>query len=55
MKCDTCMHEIICMNRSNMKKFEGEIREKEKLLENQTFHADIRCDNFSRKNTVNIR
>ena len=29
-----------------MKKYENEIREKSKLMEHQTFHADIRCDNY---------
>jgi hypothetical protein len=38
-----------------MKKYESEIRDKEKLLENLTFHADIRCDNYSKKNNENIR
>lgn len=55
MKCVNCIHENICIHRVNMKKFEREIREKEGLLENKCFHADIRCDNFSKKNTVNIR
>lgn len=45
-KCDKCKHKGICKHEENMKKYEAEIREKSKLLENQTFHADIRCDNY---------
>ena len=29
-----------------MQKFEKEIKEKQQLLENKFFHADIRCENF---------
>ncbi len=55
MKCDNCIHEDICKHHKNMEKFESEIREKERLLENKTFHADIRCDNYSKKNAVSVR
>lgn len=55
-KCDKCKHSGICKNEENMKKYEAEIREKSKLLEYQTFHADIRCDNyFDDKHTLNFR
>ena len=49
MKCDTCIHEEICMWHGRMETFEREIRDKEKLMENKHFHADIRCDNYSKK------
>lgn len=52
MKCDNCMHKEICKHLENMKKFESEIREKERLLENKTFHAEIRCENFQKLETV---
>lgn len=55
MKCDNCIHGDICIWHGHMEKFESEIRDKEKLMENKPFHADIRCDNYSKKNTVNIR
>lgn len=45
-KCDKCRHEGICKHEENMKKYETEIREKSKLMEFKTFHADIRCENF---------
>lgn len=55
MTCNNCIHEDICIWHGHMEKFESEIRDKERLLENKCFHAEIRCDNFSKKNTVNIR
>lgn len=54
-KCDKCKHQGICKHEENMKKYEAEIREKSKLMEYQTFHADIRCDNyFDDKHTLNF-
>lgn len=55
MKCNNCIHEDICIWHGHMKRFEREIRDKENLMENKPFHADIRCDNYSKKDTVNIR
>ena len=52
MKCDNCQHREICKNHDNMKKFESEIREKERLLEYKTFHADIRCDHYVSENNI---
>ena len=47
MKCDKCRHKGICKYEDNMKKFDEEIKEKSKLLEYQTFQADIRCEHFT--------
>ena len=52
MKCNDCNHNEICKYYENMKKFESEIREKEKLLEYNTFHADIKCDHYSKAATL---
>lgn len=50
MECDTCLHKGICKNEDNMKKFESDIREKQKLLEYQSFEAKIRCLNYAMTN-----
>lgn len=55
MKCDNCQHKEICKYHENMKKFESEIREKERLLENKIFHVDIRCENFFKCENVSFR
>lgn len=55
MKCDNCQHKNVCKNVKDMEKFEAEIRQLSNLLENKTFHADIRCDNFLRENNYITR
>lgn len=45
-KCEKCKHKGICKHEADMQKFEKEIKEKQQLLENKFFHADIRCENF---------
>lgn len=55
MKCDNCQHKEVCKNHENMKKFESEIREKERLLEFKTFHADIRCNHYLSENYSGVR
>lgn len=45
-KCNKCAHKNICKHEENMRRYEAEIKEKSKLLEYQTFHSEIRCDNF---------
>jgi hypothetical protein len=54
MKCDNCRHKGICKYEDNMKKFDSEIRDKQKLLENNNFRVDIGCKNFD-KSEINIR
>jgi hypothetical protein len=55
MKCNNCQHENVCKNVKSMEKFDSEIRQMTKLLENKTFHADIRCDDFLSKSNAFVK
>lgn len=55
MKCNNCQHENVCKNVKSMEKFDGEIREMTRLLENKNFHADIRCDDFLSKSNALVK
>lgn len=50
MKCDNCQHKNVCKNVKSMEKFDAEIKQITNLLENKTFHAEIRCDDYLREN-----
>lgn len=49
MKCDSCMHNLVCKHREEMREFEEKLRELEKSMNLKPNCSDVNCEYYLEK------